>query len=215
LGLVGSEPSRAATEAIRLEVPEGRWPVTESRSTEDAQASAEELATLVEAARGVPSGGSPREAGVEELATLVEELSASLDREQVNDLFWTARSGLAWARTPADAEAWTKAALALVRKKPKEELVREVVEILKYPTASGSVQEILVEAIRAYEPDAPTEVGGGSLRGIAAKYGLTLESAPICPAPFPDSRKFACPSDSGANDGDGKSGLLPTWMALS
>jgi hypothetical protein len=70
------------------------------------------------------------------------------------------------------------------------------VELLKYPVAGGQATNVLLEALRAVIPAAPSAEAGlpANLRWIADTYpGIDLKSAPACPPPLP-REELACPS---------------------
>ena len=69
-----------------------------------------------------------------------------------------AASSLAWAANDDEAAEWARALVALSHRAADRDGM--LVAAIAYPAAAGSATEVLLDAIRAGHPDAPTKEAG-------------------------------------------------------
>ena len=134
------------------------------------------------------------------LETLIRALLPRLGQPEIDQVIAAARSGLAWAETPAQAEGWARILVMMLPQKPQS-LLADAVEALKYPTAIETAEDVLLEAIRTKVPEAPDEQRGrrALVEWVADNYGsiVDVDAPPTCPPPPPDS-SLTCPGTTGA-----------------
>ena len=132
------------------------------------------------------------------LAQAAQSLAGKLTDAQAQQVVAAGhlQSAFGWSATPEESAAWAKAIATLLRRPAEPNYVGAIVELLKYPVAGGQATNVLLEALRAVIPAAPSAEAGlpANLRWIADTYpGIDLKSAPACPPPLP-REELACPS---------------------
>jgi hypothetical protein len=106
-----------------------------------------------------PSDFIVREAIARALLALSSRGLPDAQREQV---LATAKSALAWTGSTEEAAAWAHAIAALLPDDPHQATV-QIVEALKYPTATGTPTDILLEALKKPWPEDYGEIAGKTL----------------------------------------------------
>jgi hypothetical protein len=130
------------------------------------------------------------------LAKAIQALTPKLTDSQVLQASRLSSSSLAWAASENEAGEWARSLAVLSQRIRSQESTRELVAAIIYPSAAGPATEVLLEAIRARNPDAFTREAGtdAGLKWLATKYPWVLD-APVClPPPQPDLPDFKCPS---------------------
>jgi hypothetical protein len=110
--------------------------------------------------------------------------ATKLTDTQVRRTWPIAKSWLAWAGTEIDAAGWAWTLVALLDHVSEPVGTGELVTAIAYPSAAGPATEVLLDAIRARHPDAPTQETGTDavLQWLAKKHPLVLRP-PVCPSP--------------------------------
>ena len=130
------------------------------------------------------------------LAKVVQALAPKLTDSQVLQASRLASSSLAWAASENEAGEWARLLAVLSYRLRSQETSEGLVAAIAYPASAGPATEFLLEAIRAQNPDAPTEETGtnAGLKWLATKYPWVLD-APVClqPPQFPTIPDFKCP----------------------
>jgi hypothetical protein len=131
------------------------------------------------------------------LAKAVQALTPKLTDSQARQASRLASSSLAWAASENEAGEWARSLAALSQRLRGQETTEELVAAIVYPSAAGPATEVLLEAIRPRNPDAPTKEAGtnAGLKWLATKYPWVLD-APVClqPPQSPTIPDFKCPS---------------------
>jgi hypothetical protein len=119
------------------------------------------------------------------LSQAVSTLAPRLSENQSQRALDIAKRSLAWAASADDAAGWARALVALSSRIPDQtRRTLLVVAALAYPAAAGSATEILLDAIRTQNRDAPRKEAGteSTLKWLATKYPWLVDP-PFCPDP--------------------------------
>jgi hypothetical protein len=118
------------------------------------------------------------------LATALTALAAKLTDAQARQGLIVAISSLGWAAAEGEAAEWARALVALLPRATDQSGNRELVAAIVYPFAAGPATEVLLDALRARNSDAPAKEAGtaATLAWIAEKYPDRVHR-PICPTP--------------------------------
>jgi energy-coupling factor transporter ATP-binding protein EcfA2 len=131
------------------------------------------------------------------LAQTLQALAPRLSEDQSRRAFDIAKRSLAWAASADDAAGWARAYVALSSHLADQGSRPLLVAAVAYPAAAGSATEILLEAIRRENRDAPPKEAGtdSTLEWLAEKYPWLLDppTRPDPPQSF-DTLGVQCPS---------------------
>ena len=122
------------------------------------------------------------------LAQALQALAPKLAETQAGQALSVAASSFAWAASDDKATEWARALAALSSRLSDRDATKELVAAIAYPVAAGPPTEVLLDAVRARNPDAPRKEAGTEtgLKWLASKYPEGLR-APACPPPQPSS----------------------------
>ena len=122
------------------------------------------------------------------LAQALQALAPKLAVTQAGQALSVATSSFAWAASDDKATEWARALAALSSRLSDRDATKELVAAIAYPAAAGPPTEVLLDAVRARNPDAPRKEAGTEtgLKWLASKYPEGLR-APACPPPQPSS----------------------------
>lgn len=104
------------------------------------------------------------------------------------------RSLAAWSQTPDQASAATRAFLARQPSSDSQTRLAALIEILKYPTAAGDATNLILDAIKTIDANAPGSTAGldANLRWLSQAYpSIHINNPPACPPPI--LATHACP----------------------
>ena len=110
------------------------------------------------------------------LAQALQALAAKLSAAQAAQASTAAVSSLAWAANSKEAVEWAQALVALSHPIPDHE--RTLVTAITYPAGAKTATEVLLDGIRAGNPDAPAKEAG-----TEAALGLAGENISRRPSP--------------------------------
>ena len=121
---------------------------------------------------------------LEALAGALQAQAAKLTEAQVQRARAVAMSSLAWAAADDEAVSWARTIVALLPSPSKQDASRLLATTVIYPSAAGPATEVLLDALRERDLDAPAkEAGTAAMFGwIAAKFPKQVRR-PICPTP--------------------------------
>ena len=127
--------------------------------------------------------------GLEPLAQALQALAPKLSEAQAAQAWEAAAASLGWAASGDEAAEWARALVALSGSAANRDVM--LMNAIAYPAAAGSATEVLLDAIRAGHPDAPTKDKGTqvALEWLAKKFPDVLH--PGCPPPL--QRDLKCP----------------------
>jgi hypothetical protein len=105
-------------------------------------------------------------------------------------------SALAWARTPEEANMWSRLLVERGLGSQRGETdALAVVELLKFPTTAGAATRTLLDALKARDASAPGASAGlvANLEWVAKKYPqIEVDTPPMCPPP--PTSGLTCPT---------------------
>jgi hypothetical protein len=124
-------------------------------------------------------------------AKVLQALAAKLTDAQAAQASKAAAASLAWAADDEEATEWARALAALSR--PAVNRDGMLVTAIAFPAAAGSATEVLLDAIRGGNPDAPAKEKGtaAALEWLTKAFPVVLRP-PICPKPLQADLK--CPA---------------------
>ena len=128
-------------------------------------------------------GETTSPAALELLAIVLQALTPKLSEAQAMHAASVASTSLAWAADEREAAEWARALVTLSR--PAADREQMLVNAITYPAAAGLATEVLLDAIRVGDPDAPAKEAGTepALAWVAKTFPDVLRP-PLCPKPL-------------------------------
>ena len=118
------------------------------------------------------------------LAEGLQALAAKLTEAQAQHALSIAMSSLGWAADEDEAVSWARAIVALLPSQSERGATSLLATTVVYPSTAGPATEVLMDAFRERNSDAPAKQAGTAaiLEWIAQRYPKQVRH-PICPTP--------------------------------